>query len=80
MRYSGAEIVVKALERQGIKIIAGIPGGANLPIYNALYKSSIRHILARHEQGQVLSPMEWRVQLERPLYAWRHRDQGQQTF
>jgi len=51
MRYSGAEIVVKALERQGIKIIAGIPGGANLPIYNALYKSSIRHILARHEQG-----------------------------
>lgn len=51
MRYSGAEIVVKSLERQGIKIIAGIPGGANLPIYNALYKSSIRHILARHEQG-----------------------------
>jgi len=51
MRYRGAEIVVKSLERQGIKIVAGIPGGANLPIYNALYKSSIRHILARHEQG-----------------------------
>lgn len=51
MRHSGAEIVIKSLERQGIKIIAGIPGGANLPIYNALYRSSIRHILARHEQG-----------------------------
>lgn len=51
MRYSGAEIIIKSLERQGVEIIAGIPGGANLPIYNALYKSTIRHILARHEQG-----------------------------
>lgn len=40
------------LERQGIRQIAGIPGGANLPMYDALSKSSsIRHILARHEQG-----------------------------
>ena len=51
MRLSGAEIVVKLLERQGIEIISGIPGGANLPIYNALYDSGIRHVLARHEQG-----------------------------
>jgi acetolactate synthase I/II/III large subunit len=51
MRLNGAEIIIQALERQGIKIIAGIPGGANLPVYNALYKSHIRHILARHEQG-----------------------------
>ena len=51
MKRNGAEIIIQALERQGIKIIAGIPGGANLPIYNALYKSHIRHILARHEQG-----------------------------
>ena len=51
MKRNGAEIIIRALERQGIKIIAGIPGGANLPIYNALYKSHIRHILARHEQG-----------------------------
>ncbi|MFA5271708.1 MAG: biosynthetic-type acetolactate synthase large subunit [Candidatus Omnitrophota bacterium] len=51
MRYSGAEIIIKLLERQGIKIIAGIPGGANLPLYNALYKSKIRHILVRHEQS-----------------------------
>ncbi len=51
MKLSGAEIIVKSLERLGIGIIAGIPGGSNLPIYNALYKSGIRHILARHEQG-----------------------------
>ena len=52
MRYSGAEIIIKLLERQGIKIIAGIPGGANLPLYSALNRSSsIRHILTRHEQG-----------------------------
>ncbi|HCY36252.1 MAG: biosynthetic-type acetolactate synthase large subunit [Candidatus Margulisiibacteriota bacterium] len=51
MKYSGAEITIKLLEQQGITTIAGIPGGTNLPLYNALYKSSIRHILARHEQG-----------------------------
>jgi len=51
MIYSGAEIIVKLLERQGIDTICGIPGGSNLPIYHALSKSTIRHILARHEQG-----------------------------
>ncbi len=49
---SGAEIVVRLLERQGIHTVAGIPGGAILPLYDALSQSSlIRHILARHEQG-----------------------------
>jgi len=51
MQCNGAEIIVKLLERQGVKIIAGIPGGGNLPIYDALGNSEIRHILARHEQG-----------------------------
>ena len=51
MEYSGAEIVIKLLERQDIEILAGIPGGTNLPLYDALKKSPIRHILARHEQG-----------------------------
>ena len=51
MKYSGAEITIKLLEKEGINIIAGIPGGANLPLYNALAKSKIKHILARHEQG-----------------------------
>jgi len=51
MRYSGAEIIIKLLEQEGVEIVAGIPGGANLPLYDALYKSKIRHVLARHEQG-----------------------------
>lgn len=49
---NGAELTIRLLERQGITTIAGIPGGANLPLYDALYKSEkIRHILTRHEQG-----------------------------
>jgi len=51
MKLTGAEIIIKLLEKQGIEIISGIPGGMNLPIYNALYKSKIKHVLARHEQG-----------------------------
>ncbi len=51
MKYTGAEIIVKSLENLGIKTVAGIPGGSNLPLYDALFKSGIRHILARHEQG-----------------------------
>lgn len=51
MKINGAEITIKLLENQGVDIIAGIPGGFNLPIYDALYKSKIKHILTRHEQG-----------------------------
>ncbi len=50
--YSGAEIIVKILERQGIEIVTGMPGGAALPFYDALRCSEkVRHVLARHEQG-----------------------------
>ena len=49
---NGARIIIELLERQGVTTIAGIPGGANLPIYDALHQSrKIRHVLARHEQG-----------------------------
>ncbi len=49
---TGAQIIIRLLERQGVQTIAGIPGGANLPIYDALSQSrTIRHVLARHEQG-----------------------------
>lgn len=51
MKMNGAEILIRMLEMRGVTMIAGIPGGANLPLYNALYASPIRHILARHEQG-----------------------------
>ena len=49
---SGAQIVVRLLERQGIGVVAGIPGGAILPFYDALSETDkIHHVLARHEQG-----------------------------
>ena len=52
MRLTGAQIIIHLLERQEITTIAGIPGGANLPLYDALSQSRrIRHVLARHEQG-----------------------------
>lgn len=51
-RFTGAEFIVHFLERQGIRIVTGIPGGSILPVYDALSQSTqIRHILARHEQG-----------------------------
>jgi len=50
--YTGAEIVFKCLEDQGVKNIFGYPGGAVLPIYDELKNhKSIKHILVRHEQG-----------------------------
>jgi len=50
--YSGAEIVFKSLEDQGVEFIFGYPGGAVLPIYDELKNfNSIKHILVRHEQG-----------------------------
>ncbi len=50
--YTGAEIVFKCLEDQGVEFIFGYPGGAVLPIYDELKNhKSIKHILARHEQG-----------------------------
>ncbi len=51
-QLTGAQLTIKLLEQQGITTIAGIPGGANLPLYDALYASEqIHHILTRHEQG-----------------------------
>jgi len=52
MQMTGAELIVKLLERQDIRTIAGVPGGAALPMYDALSKSEqIHHVLCRHEQG-----------------------------
>jgi len=47
----GATALMKALEKEGVKEVFGLPGGANLPMYDELYKSNIRHILVRHEQS-----------------------------
>jgi len=51
LKLTGAEIIVKALEAEGVDVVFGYPGGAVLPLYDKLYDSPIRHILVRHEQG-----------------------------
>jgi acetolactate synthase I/II/III large subunit len=51
LEKTGAQIFIETLKRHGIDTIFGFPGGAVLPIYDALYHSDLRHILTRHEQG-----------------------------
>ena len=48
---TGAEIIWECLEREGVSVVFGYPGGAILPTYDALKHSSIHHVLVRHEQG-----------------------------
>jgi len=50
-KMTGAQALIEALKREKVEVIFGISGGALLPIYDVLYNSDIRHILARHEQG-----------------------------
>ncbi len=52
--FNGSEALLQALKDQGVEIVFGYPGGAVLPIYDALFKqNAIRHILVRHEQAAV---------------------------
>jgi acetolactate synthase-1/2/3 large subunit len=48
---SGARLLVQTLERLGVDVVFGYPGGAIMPVYDALTGSSLKHILVRHEQG-----------------------------
>ncbi len=52
---TGAELVVTALQQQGITTVFGYPGGAIMPIYDALYDGGVEHILCRHEQGAAMA-------------------------
>src|SRR5580692_2723612 len=49
-KMSGARAIVEALEKEKVEYIFGMPGGANLPFYDALWDSKIKHVLVRHEQ------------------------------
>lgn len=51
MKVTGAQIFWECLKREGVEVVFGYPGGATLPIYDALVGSSIHHVLVRHEQG-----------------------------
>ncbi|MDX7988998.1 acetolactate synthase 2 catalytic subunit [Xenorhabdus sp. 12] len=52
---NGAQSLIAALREQGIEKVFGYPGGAIMPVYDALYDGGIDHILCRHEQGAVIA-------------------------
>ncbi|MFD2179101.1 acetolactate synthase 2 catalytic subunit [Veronia pacifica] len=52
---TGAQHVVAALRQQGVSTIFGYPGGAIMPVYDALYDGGVEHILCRHEQGAAIA-------------------------
>ena len=49
----GTQAIIKCLQEEGVDLVFGYPGGAVIELYDELCKSSIRHILVRHEQGAV---------------------------
>src|SRR5487761_1962045 len=51
MKKTGAEILWECLVREGVEVVFGYPGGANMPIYDAMLSYPVHHILVRHEQG-----------------------------
>ncbi|RYM06308.1 biosynthetic-type acetolactate synthase large subunit [Sporolactobacillus sp. THM7-7] len=50
---TGADILVRSILQEGVDVVFGYPGGAVLPVYDALYRKHVRHVLARHEQGAI---------------------------
>ncbi|HCB37151.1 MAG TPA: acetolactate synthase large subunit, partial [Acidimicrobiaceae bacterium] len=51
MKLTGAQSLMRSLERCGVEVMFGLPGGAILPVYDPVLESPIRHVLVRHEQG-----------------------------
>lgn len=51
VEMTGAKALIQALEKEGTDVVFGLPGGANLPIYDALVDANLRHVLVRHEQS-----------------------------
>ncbi|MBZ0274440.1 biosynthetic-type acetolactate synthase large subunit [bacterium] len=51
IKHNGATSLIRSLEYENVEVIFGYPGGAVLPIYDAIIESTIRHVLVRHEQG-----------------------------
>jgi len=52
---NGAQLIVKALEREGVDVVFGYPGGAIMPLYDALLDARFKHVLTRHEQGAAMA-------------------------
>ncbi|MBN1231396.1 MAG: biosynthetic-type acetolactate synthase large subunit [Anaerolineales bacterium] len=55
MKKTGAQIVMECLVREGVEVIFGYPGGAIMPVYDAMLEYPVHHVLTRHEQGAVFA-------------------------
>ena len=53
MEILGSDVVLESLKKEGVEVVFGYPGGAVLPLYDALYRMKFPHVLTRHEQGAV---------------------------
>jgi acetolactate synthase-1/2/3 large subunit len=55
MKMTGAEIIMECLVREGVEVIFGYPGGAIMPVHDAILKYPVHHVLTRHEQGAAMA-------------------------
>ena len=70
-QMTGAEMVVAALKDQGVDTIFGYPGGAVLPIYDAIFQQNyVKHVLVRHEQGAGHSAEGYARSPARWVFCW----------
>ena len=53
MKLTGADVVIEAMRRENVELVFGLPGGAVMPIFDAIFDSKIKLVLTRHEQGAV---------------------------
>ena len=79
VNMNGGKALMKALEKEGVKEVFGLPGGANLPMYDELYKSNIRHILVRHEQSAAHMADGFGRVSRKLVSVLQHQDLAQQT-
>lgn len=63
---NGAQWVVHALRAQGVQTVFGYPGGAIMPVYDALYDGGVEHLLCRHEQGAAMAAIGYAVRPVKP--------------
>ena len=81
VQMTGAQALVAALERLGVDVVFGIPGGAILPAYDPLFDSAIvRHILVRHEQGAGHAATGYAQATGRSASAWPPRARARPTW
>ena len=66
MKLSGSRIIIETLLEQGVDTAFGYPGGAIMPLYDALYDAPLRHILTVHEQGGRMRRMDMPAPPGRP--------------